>query len=49
MKEIKMTVNGKTATFQITYACKEYVFCECNENPTLRGFFTTEFLINYAV
>lgn len=44
MKDIKLTVNGQTAIFQITFACKEYVFCECKANPGLRGFFTTEFL-----
>lgn len=37
---IKMRFQGKLLTFQVTYQCPEYLFCECNENPAARGFFT---------
>lgn len=44
MKEIKMIFNGKTETFQVTYECTEYIFCECRSNPAARGFFTAKYV-----
>lgn len=44
MTEIKMVFNGKVEIFQITYACKEYVFCECKTNPAARGFYTEKYV-----
>lgn len=42
--KFKMTVNGQVAIFRPTYQCPEYIFCECDVNPSLRGFFTINFL-----
>lgn len=44
MKEIKMLVNNKIDTYQVTYECAGYIFCECNSSPEKRGFFTTDFV-----
>jgi hypothetical protein len=44
MKEIKMTVNGRVETFRVIYQCDQYIFCECDKHPALRGFYTTEFV-----
>lgn len=46
MKEIIMKFNGKAETFQITYECKDYCFCECKSNPSARGFFTAGYIKN---
>lgn len=46
MKEIQMKFQGAVETFQITYQCADYVFCECKTNPSARGFFTTQYLQN---
>lgn len=44
MKEMQMLFNGKVLNFQITFSCKEYVFAECKDNPSARGFFTADFI-----
>lgn len=49
MKEIQMKFQGKVETFQITYTCAAYVFCECSTNPSARGFFTNQYLQNNKV
>jgi len=41
---IKMKFNGKELTFNVTYQCPEYVFCECPAEPSARGFFTQKYL-----
>lgn len=47
MKQIRLKLpNGKIETFQVTYQCKEYIFCECLTDPAARGFFTTAFVNN---
>lgn len=46
MKEIKMIFQGNVETFQVTYQCPDYIFCECSTNPAGRGFFTTGYVKN---
>lgn len=44
MQTIKMLFLGKVETFSVTYTCPQYIFCECQSNPSARGFFTTEYV-----
>lgn len=44
MKQIKMLFQGKVETFRVSYECTEYIFCECDLNPSARGFFTKEYV-----
>lgn len=52
MKEVKleMMVTGgwKTFTFQMTFECNGYAFCECKEAPERRGFFTRQYLLDHT-
>jgi hypothetical protein len=49
MKEIVMIYDGKPCLFQITYECLAYFFCECENDPGKRGFFTRGFYYRNAV
>ncbi len=44
MKKIKLAFQGKVVQFEITYECKEYIFCECPSDPAKRGFFTRAYI-----
>lgn len=43
---INMPVKNQIIAVQfiVTFECLEYVFCECEKYPELRGFFTRSFL-----
>jgi hypothetical protein len=43
MEKITMMYNGKPVKFEVTFRCKEYIFCECQQNPANRGFFTAKY------
>ena len=43
MEKITMSFQGKPQKFEVTFRCKEYIFCECKQNPAARGFFTAKY------
>lgn len=44
MKQLQMLFQGAVLTFQVTYQCPDYIFCECPTKPECRGFFTTQYV-----
>lgn len=43
-RKIKMQFQGKQYTFEVYYECPSYIFCECPEYPSARGFFTSGYV-----